>query len=295
MLHSVRALSVSARSLARSKPLRFGDLKNIKLRPGIVPTHKNFDVSPDHPLWAFFPDGNKSETCYRDPDDIDTESRAWDFAELRRKSFDDLHKLWYLTLKERNILAREVRLGDALGSQDYRRHEDLDAKLKLTQKRIKQVLLERQVAHERVQLLTEEKKEYLQNFKQEYLAADDATIGEWNEKLVRLQYALFGIEPQLGDYELDDIDVDFVHGLEYVADLKASRYVAANPDALELPLNGPVEQLPFLLKPADEAADEVAQIRAAGHDVALAKIEVLPFLKNALSEAIEAQADQTSL
>lgn len=189
---SIRSLLGSSRYLARNKALKFTDLKSIKLREPIVPTHKNFDVSPDHPLWAFFPDGNKSETCFRETVDLDIQSRPWGLPELRRKSFEDLHKLWYLILKERNILAREVRLADSFNERSTHAHNDLDDKLTLTQKRIKQALIERQVAYERVQTFTDNQKEYLSDFEESYINADSSEIVSFNEKLVRLQYAFLG-------------------------------------------------------------------------------------------------------
>lgn len=288
---SIRSLLGSSRYLARNKALKFTDLKSIKLREPIVPTHKNFDVSPDHPLWAFFPDGNKSETCFRETVDLDIQSRPWGLPELRRKSFEDLHKLWYLILKERNILAREVRLADSFNERSTHAHNDLDDKLTLTQKRIKQALIERQVAYERVQTFTDKQKEYLSDFEESYINADSSEIVSFNEKLVRLQYAFFGIQPQLEDYNLEeDINVKFVEGLSYVANLKLKRYLSQNPQSTEefqTPLNGVVEELPFLLRDTEEAIEEVQELRNSGANVVLHKIEVFPFLRNALGKTIQ--------
>lgn len=277
-----RYFSSTSRSLNRIKPLKFGDIKSIKLREPIAPSHNNFEVSPNHPLWAFFPQGNETTSALRVNDELDSHSRAWTFGELRRKSFEDLHKLWYLCLKERNILAREVRLSESIRFKKIDQHTGQDDKLMQTQKTIKRVLLERQVAYERAQLLQDEQEQYLQDFKKRYLESTDATI---EDKLVRLQFAFFGIQPQLEDYNLEkDINVKFATGLNYIANLKAEKS-----GDLELPLNGAMEELPFLLKETNEAIADVKELRESGQSVSLDKIDVLPFLRNAIENFVSAE------
>ncbi|KAF9351204.1 39S ribosomal protein L47, mitochondrial [Mortierella sp. NVP85] len=73
--------------------------------------------------------------------------RAWRASELRVKSFDDLHKLWYVLLKERNLLAtqKEEALRNHVPKQ-YFSNKGRRAKCQKSMARIKFVLNERRLA-----------------------------------------------------------------------------------------------------------------------------------------------------
>lgn len=47
--------------------------------------------------------------------------RAWKAEELRLKSFDDLHKLWYVMLKEKNLLLSQREMMDENGQKAFKR------------------------------------------------------------------------------------------------------------------------------------------------------------------------------
>jgi large subunit ribosomal protein L47 len=73
-----------------------------------------------------------------------TAGRSWKAQELRSKSWDDLHKLWYVLLKERNMLQSEklrARAANARLQNPFRL-----TKVRKSMSRIKHVLNERVIA-----------------------------------------------------------------------------------------------------------------------------------------------------
>ncbi|KAH8963815.1 hypothetical protein BDL97_04G031500 [Sphagnum fallax] len=84
----------------------------------------------------------------RDPkgDQNVTYGRSWKASELRNKSWEDLHQLWYVMLKEKNLLLSQRQM---LLSQNYRMpNPERVPKVRKTMCRIKQVLTERALAEE---------------------------------------------------------------------------------------------------------------------------------------------------
>lgn len=114
------------------------------------------EVNPNHGLYGFFrrvrnDDGSmRYETLEEKHRVNDWSGRPWMASELRRKSFKDLHTLWYVLARERNLLATQ---------QHEARREGIDASIfteinkrnmrcKKSMARIKQVLNERRLAYD---------------------------------------------------------------------------------------------------------------------------------------------------
>lgn len=82
--------------------------RSIKIKPEDLPKpvldpakRSKVEVDEDHGLWEFF---GPERTAMVTPEELTAHGRAWTVPELRNKDWDDLHRLWWVCLKEVNRL-----------------------------------------------------------------------------------------------------------------------------------------------------------------------------------------------
>lgn len=217
----VARFCTSARCLAKNMKGRYRISPDVKLRPPIIPTINNIKMKDDHPLWQFF----SHKKFIRSSKEVQHTSRPWSIQELRKKSFEDLHSLWYVCLKERNKLYREYHIYYEEGSKRSTDFISLSDDILDTMNNIKHVISEREAALKNAQAeFITGGEQYLAEFKKKYLEEKEVETDEWYDKLERLQYAIFGI-PDVLDTSLK-VDVNFINGVKFIGNLKYDKFAS---------------------------------------------------------------------
>ncbi|KAG9003237.1 54S ribosomal protein L4 mitochondrial [Tulasnella sp. JGI-2019a] len=148
------AATVSEASSSSSSDLA---LRSSADGPALRP-QTNVQVDPNHGLWAFFRKDRQGKVLTLEPSHKteDFSGRAWHASELRRKSFKDLHILWYACLRERNLLATQMAEFRRLDiSVDLSNSKDKDRRVRKTMSGIKHILNERRLAYNQAKELWE--------------------------------------------------------------------------------------------------------------------------------------------
>jgi large subunit ribosomal protein L47 len=115
------------------------------------------NVDPNHGLWGFFP--AKGQAFYK-PSETEQHGRAWTVEELRSKGFNELHALWWVCCRERNMLAtsRKDMIKARVGFGE-REIKNRDAEVWKTMKGIRHTLSERYYAWQDAVMIAEQDPE----------------------------------------------------------------------------------------------------------------------------------------
>ena len=196
--------------------------RSLQITDPIPPTASNLRCPADHPLWQFFSNGKFIRTT----DDLPPAGhvRPWSIPELRHKSFNDLHSLWYNCLREQNVLARENHLLKNVVGSSHDEFNELSQSIRTTMWQIRHVLNERDLAHSASRASFQDqsqRQKFLDTLTNDYFLNKDIPDDEVAAMLTRFQLAVFGISETIQD---NTVDVTFLEGIRFLANLKLRRF-----------------------------------------------------------------------
>ncbi|RYP66331.1 hypothetical protein DL771_007837 [Monosporascus sp. 5C6A] len=141
-------------SIYRSGPrFRMNVRKDEVPKPADYEPAADVQVDPNHGLWQFFYGRDK---LLLTPEEDAEHGRGWTVEELRHKSWEDLHKLWWVCVKEQNRIATHRR-----EKQNMRLKNGVEetaerlAEVRKTMKAIRHALTERYYLWEDARVLAE--------------------------------------------------------------------------------------------------------------------------------------------
>jgi len=116
-------------------------------KPVLDPARRStIEVDENHGLYEFLP---RSRAAMSTPEELNAHGRGWTVPELRVKDWDDLHRLWWVCIKERNRISTSLselkRVGSVYGEVEG---QDRVLEVHKTMHSIKHVLTERWYAWE---------------------------------------------------------------------------------------------------------------------------------------------------
>ncbi|KAI0396367.1 mitochondrial 39-S ribosomal protein L47 (MRP-L47)-domain-containing protein [Xylariaceae sp. FL0594] len=110
-------------------------------------------VDPNHGLYDFF---YSKDRLVLKPDEIAEHGRAWTVEELRHKSWEDLHQLWWACAKEQNRIATARKVRARLRLMEGGHEENMrQGEVRKTMKAIRHTLTERWYVWEDARKLAE--------------------------------------------------------------------------------------------------------------------------------------------
>ncbi|KAI4143662.1 MAG: hypothetical protein LQ340_006921 [Diploschistes diacapsis] len=149
-------------------------------QPVLDPARRSkIQVNEKHGLWDFF---DKEKNPFEKPEVVAAHGRPWAVEELRHKSFEDLHCLWWVCVKEKNrILTQEHERERMQAGYGKAEAQERQGTIRKTMRAIKHVLTERWYAYEEARKIAE-KDPGLKDYFEEFLRKEGNISGNWSEQ-----------------------------------------------------------------------------------------------------------------